>query len=133
MRPSKKDLEIMTSQELRSKYGLQYNVISFLRAEAGIVKIKKYRERPKSLTDDELRELTLIQLSAKYSVPIPYLRQWRKKAGIIVRQGGSSKLKCPIVLNPKKYRPLFDLLTEAQIARAFELSRERVRQLKAML
>lgn len=132
----KKDLKNMTSEELEKKYGWIPSQVCQLRRRFGVKSFPRLRkEKIPMPLPSELEGKTLRQVQEKYNISRGTAIQWFGSRGVRPDKPSYDSYRDIIKSYKKLIKHLrmamiFPYMTNAEIGRAFEMSRERVRQIR---
>jgi len=132
-----KDLKRLNTVQMSDKYDLSSSNINNLRAKYNIKDYPRMRKKKENIPSvDKLENKTLQEVMKEYGVCRSTASRWFRERGIPWRLSEKNKyLKYEILKLKKQNRLLriaavFPFMTNAQIARAYGYSRERIRQFR---
>lgn len=141
MNITEEEYTTLTPMEISQKHNVSLAYVYTLRKLKGFSSNKEFKRNNVLASNKELSELTLIEIGNKYSVSTSIVREWRAKKGIKPLSKGKA-YKDKIIDNLSAINKLKMLnrttrlvgalpyLRDIELARAFNLSRERVRQIR---
>lgn len=141
--PPKNELEALTVAEAMVRYGVSMTTVYRWMRSYGMVERQEYRPPlPETPPREELAGLTLAEISQRWGVSTVTAQKWRSELGMsssAKRESGLDKLKEELRMTKEnaekternlRMAAAMPFLSNTELAKAFGVSAERVRQIR---